>query len=164
MKNEKESWLSSKLFGGKRGFSSVQVWSKQGCDSGWLKSNLRGAISHPAINFRRTELIPEKNHLLQRSGPRKAVSDFLTLFFYPHFLSTGLPYSCCTTLPLQTISNLSVTGVSSCPWSVVPSDDWQLSLSTTPQTTRLILLTGLHRFSLQSQKGKKMPYVHMGFI
>lgn len=38
---------------------------------------------------------------------------------------------------------------------MVPSDDWQLSLSATPQMTRLILLTGLHRLSLQSWKGEK---------
>lgn len=39
LKNGKESWLFGKLSGGKRGFSSVQVWSQQGWDSGWLKSN-----------------------------------------------------------------------------------------------------------------------------
>lgn len=77
-----------------------------------------------------------------------------SLFFFkssfpPHWAFLQLLHN-----PLQTISNLSVTGISRCPLSVVPSDDWQVSLSTTPQTTRLILLTGLHRFSLQSQKGK----------
>lgn len=79
-------------------------------------------------------------------------------FFNPHFLSARAFLQLLRS-PLQTVSNLSVTAVSRCPLSVVPSDDWQLSLSAAPQTTRLISLTGLHRLSLQSRKGEKKSHM-----
>lgn len=68
--------------GRKEGFHLSRSDHNKAAILGDWSQTTAAVISHPSISFRHIQPIPEqKNHLLQRSGAGKAVSDFLTLFF-----------------------------------------------------------------------------------